>query len=371
MDPAENLASTSARAALPNFSRKAASPASFSMASAKAVTSSTDTVSAVFPSIAISRQPGASVATMARPQAAASSRLFGKPSRREASTAKCARLHTSRISATWPSERLDQNVHALVGEHAPDIGGGDRWRRLGQGREQLGVDSRTRNENHGLLRCAKRNDEGAVVGILHHGFATRSPQQMSEGKAHGPAADLAHFGLANEQRAEAGHAIHYGRIGEPEACRGAKQNGLERYIMENVRIELVEKTPELKHRREAAERREATAAPRECVRGEALLLDDHPALLDPRCNMDVVAGGLRRAGHGQPVRQEVPILCDDVEQAGGGHGWACSSGIYAAKQKHGGRFSDTPSRPFPAFSPFSSWHHRQQWVSSASADGEQ
>src|SRR5262249_44002391 len=147
---------------------------------------------------------------------------------------------------------------------------------------------------------------------------------------------------------EAGHAIHYSRVGEPEACGGAKQNGLERHIMENVGIELVEKTPELKHRREAAERREAAAAPREGVRGEALLLDDHPALLDPRCDRDVVAGGLRRAGHGQPVRQEVPILCDDVEQAGGGHGWACSSGIYVNRSTMGGS-----ATPLLSPSPFS------------------
>ena len=167
------------------------------MASASASASSTGTVSAVSSRMAISRQPGVSVAIIGRPQAAASSRLFGRPSRREASTAKCApsptprgyrrhgrasecrrqgefakllRRERSRIfpvgiagkeklepDAARGGERigLDQRDHALVGEHAPDIGRGDGRRRLWQRHEMLRVDARPRNQVDASLRHAE------------------------------------------------------------------------------------------------------------------------------------------------------------------------------------------------------------------------
>jgi hypothetical protein len=58
----------------------------------------------------------------------------------------------------------------------------------------------------------------------------------------------------------------------------------------------------------------------ESVGGETLLLDGRSRLLESRCHMHFVPCRLRRTGHGQPVRQEVPILGDYVEKAGSGHG---------------------------------------------------
>ena len=55
------------------------------------------------------------------------------------------------------------------------------------------------------------------------------------------------------------------------------------------------------------------------MRDEALRLDRFPALVQPRRDVNFVAGGLRRAGHGQAVREEVPVLGDDIEDAGGSH----------------------------------------------------
>ena len=55
------------------------------------------------------------------------------------------------------------------------------------------------------------------------------------------------------------------------------------------------------------------------MRHEAFLLDGGLAVLDAGRDMHLVAGVPRRTGHRQPVRQEVPVLGDDIEQ-GGGHG---------------------------------------------------
>jgi hypothetical protein len=55
------------------------------------------------------------------------------------------------------------------------------------------------------------------------------------------------------------------------------------------------------------------------------------------------------------VRQEVPILGDYVEKAGGGHRRACSSGICLAKQQPLGSQRNPRRSLFPAFP---SWHQR-------------
>ena len=53
-------------------------------------------------------------------------------------------------------ERIDEGEHALVSEHAPDIGRGHRRRRLRQRREMSGVDARAWNEHDLLGRHAER-----------------------------------------------------------------------------------------------------------------------------------------------------------------------------------------------------------------------
>ena len=49
---------------------------------------------------------------------------------------------------------------------------------------------------------------------------------------------------------------------------------------------------------------------------EAFPLYGRLAVLDAGCDMDLVAGVPCRTSHGQTVRQEVPVLGHDVEQAG-------------------------------------------------------
>src|SRR6476660_3235336 len=140
---------------------------------------------------------------------------------------------------------------------------------------------------------------------------------MLERKAHSASRDSAYLGFADEESAEASHAIHHRHVGKAEACGRTEQDGFQRNVMENIGIELAEKAPEFEDGGETAERREAPAAPGERVRDEALLLDGRPSLRESRCHMHFVACRLCRTGHGQPVRQEVPILGDYVEKAGG------------------------------------------------------
>ena len=66
--------------------------------------SSNGTSRPVSPGRTISRHPGTSVAIIGRPQAAASSRLFGRPSRRDGNTAMWARAQSAEMSSTWPSQ---------------------------------------------------------------------------------------------------------------------------------------------------------------------------------------------------------------------------------------------------------------------------
>ena len=53
------------------------------------------------------------------------------------------------------------------------------------------------------------------------------------------------------------------------------------------------------------------------MRHEAFALDGRLAVLQPGGDMDLVAGLLGGAGHGQAMRQEIPVLGDDIEDAGG------------------------------------------------------
>src|SRR5262245_55139558 len=117
---------------------------------------------------------------------------------------------------------------------------------------------------------------------------------MLERKAHGASRDSAHLRFADEESAEASHAIHHRHA--REACRSAEQDGLQRNIMENVGIEPAEKSPKLEDGGEATKRRETATAPGERVGDETLLLDSRPALVDSRRNMDLVACRFRRTG---------------------------------------------------------------------------
>src|SRR4029450_1161747 len=108
---------------------------------------------------------------------------------------------------------------------------------------------------------------------------------MLQCKAHGAPRDPAYLGLADEEGAEAGHAVHHRHAGEPEARGGTEQDGLQGNVMENVWIEPAEKPPELEDGGEAAERRKAPAAPGERVRHETLLLHGRPPPPKSSCHM--------------------------------------------------------------------------------------
>ena len=74
-------ASAFTRAASPSLRAKEGSSCRRAIACANADASRTGTISPLMPSVTTSRQPGTSVVTRGRAQAAASMRLFGSPSR--------------------------------------------------------------------------------------------------------------------------------------------------------------------------------------------------------------------------------------------------------------------------------------------------
>ena len=110
-------------------------------------------------------------------------------------------------------EGLDQRQHALVGEHASDIGGGDGGRRLGQRRQMIGIDAGARNEHHGLGGRAKRDDESAIVGVLDNGAASLAAEKTGQSKPHGLSRRLLYVRLANKERAQPSHAVDNGGRG--------------------------------------------------------------------------------------------------------------------------------------------------------------
>ena len=55
---------------------------------------------------------------------------------------------------------------------------------------------------------------------------------------------------------------------------------------------------QLRHAGNRVRRRQAAALPGQRMRDEALCLDRFPALVQPRRDVNFVARGLRRAGHG-------------------------------------------------------------------------
>ena len=55
------------------------------------------------------------------------------------------------------------------------------------------------------------------------------------------------------------------------------------------------------------------------MRGEAFGLDRRLAAVQSGRDMDLITGRLGRTRHRQAVGEEIPILGDDVEQAGSGH----------------------------------------------------
>ena len=79
----------------------------------------------------------------------------------------------------------------------------------------------------------------------------------------------------------------------------------------------VEQAPQREDGGKAPPERQAAPAPEKCVRHEAFLFDGRPAVLQPCRDMDLVARRLGCAGHGQAMRQEIPVLGDDIEDAAG------------------------------------------------------
>ena len=85
--------------------------------------------------------------------------------------------------------------------------------------------------------------------------------------------------------------------------------------MQDVGLKLAKQPPDVEDCREIAAGRQAPPAPAERVRHEAFLFDGFFAVLKPRRDMYFVACGFCRVRHGQAVREEVPVLSDQKEQA--------------------------------------------------------
>ena len=121
--------------------------------------------------------------------------------------------------------------------------------------------------------------------------------------------------IADEERAEPGEAVDHGDGRKPDAGNAAEQHRLQRDVVQDVRPDPAQEPAQLRHAGKAVRRRQAAALPGQRMRDEALGLDRLLALVQPCRDMNFVAGRLRRARHGQAVRQEVPVLGDDIEDA--------------------------------------------------------
>ena len=188
---------TISRLARPRRTRKSRSFDNVSIACANASALSVGTRIALTPLRAISRHPGTSVAINGRPHAAASSKLFGNPSRRDGRIAICACAQTLRMSSTWPRRRrfgmsrqlsstrsgidagLDgsgspassvltamprcrqqfvrthQRLRALVVQQASNKADSKRTRRFLHWSQNVGVDAGTGNQGDSLLGHAE------------------------------------------------------------------------------------------------------------------------------------------------------------------------------------------------------------------------
>ena len=74
-------------------------------------------------------------------------------------------------------------------------------------------------------------------------------------------------------------------------------------------------SPQRADRGDGAERREPAAHERHRMQHEAFRLDRRRAVDHPRRHMNLEARVARRARHRQAMRQEIPVLGDDIEQA--------------------------------------------------------
>ena len=63
---------------------------------------------------------------------------------------------------------------------------------------------------------------------------------------------------------------------------------------------------------------------------ETFRFDRFGSIDDARCDVHVVAGVAGRASHREPVRQEIPILRHDIEEARG----ACGAHLAAQRLCH-------------------------------------
>ena len=177
-------------------------------------------------------------------------------------------------------------------------------------------------------------------GILHHGATPPPPQQAGEDKTHGLARQPADARLADEQRAQPRQAVDHRRGRHAEARRGAEQHRLQRNVVLDVGLQLADEAAQRENRRETAERREAAAAPIERMRDEAFPGDGGLAMFDSGRDMHLVARRLGGAGHRQPMRQEIPVLGDDIEDARGHQ-----SGLYQRRGPGGTAGDESAVQP--------------------------
>ena len=190
----------------------------------------------------------------------------------------------------------------------------------GSGTKCCRVDAGPRDQIHASLRHAEAEHESLVVRVLHDSAASLPLEQGFQRGNDERAGELALAMIADEERAEPGEAVDHGDGRKPDAGDAAEQHRLQRDVVQDVRPDLAQELAQLRHAGKAVRRRQAAALPGQRMRDEALGLDRLLALVQPRRDMNFVAGRLRRARHGQAVRQEVPVLGNDIEDAGGSHG---------------------------------------------------
>lgn len=78
-------------------------------------------------------------------------------------------------------------------------------------------------------------------------------------------------------------------------------------------LQLPIQCPHLPDDMEKVEWIEAAAPPIERMQTEPVSFDLRPAAIQMCCNMDLVTGRKRGMRHRQPVRQEIPVLGDEID----------------------------------------------------------
>jgi hypothetical protein len=298
------------------------------------------------------------VAISGRPQAEASRRVSGNPSRRDDSTAMWADAQKPAMSSTNPRcVRLRRSLHALISASGIEVGlaasgspainsrmswppevrrscaamrganpfvldmparegDGDRAGGLGTGLKSVGVDPRSGNERDPSVD-AKPFDLRPVVAVLHQYRRTRMVEQSAHEHSGDGTGDAGLAAVAKKARAKAGGGVE---TNDRQAKRRQRpdQRCLHGDVMREIWLESAVETANFVDNARQIARIEAAAPPVERMEQKTFGFNRGAMAVDAGGNMHLVSGVARGASHRQAMRDEVPILGDQVDEARSG-----------------------------------------------------